>query len=69
MSGGRPGIAMGALATAGDIGSASGPLVAYALAARLELEGAYLLCLVALLSVALLSVPVVTKSQTASKRA
>jgi DHA1 family multidrug resistance protein-like MFS transporter len=67
--GGRPGIAMGALATAGDIGSASGPLVAYALAARLELEGAYLLCLVALLSVALLSVPVVTKSQTASKRA
>jgi DHA1 family multidrug resistance protein-like MFS transporter len=68
VAGDRPGMAMGVLATAGDIGSASGPLVAYALAARFDLREAYLLCLVALVSVALLSVPVVANSQIPSKR-
>jgi MFS family permease len=49
----RPGTTMGALATAGDIGSATGPLVAYALAAAFELRWVYLLCAV-LLALALL---------------
>lgn len=40
----RPGITMGALATAGDIGSATGPLVAYTLAATVDLQWVYLLC-------------------------
>jgi MFS family permease len=46
--GGRPGATMGALATAGDVGSAAGPLMAYALAARVDLQWVYLLCLGAL---------------------
>jgi MFS family permease len=44
----RPGTTMGALATAGDIGSATGPLVAYALAVSLDLRWVYLMCAVAL---------------------
>jgi MFS family permease len=40
----RSGITMGAMATAGDIGSATGPLVAYALASALDLRWVYLLC-------------------------
>jgi len=44
----RPGVTVGSLATAGDIGSASGPLVAYWLVARLDLRWVYLLCAVAL---------------------
>jgi MFS transporter, DHA1 family, multidrug resistance protein len=44
VAGDRPGVAMGALATAGDIGSAIGPLVGYALAVRLDLRWVYLLC-------------------------
>jgi MFS family permease len=44
----RPGTTMGALATAGDIGSATGPLVAYALAATFDLRWVYLLCAVLL---------------------
>jgi MFS family permease len=40
----RPGAAMGGLATAGDIGSATGPLVAYALVAVMDLRWVYLLC-------------------------
>ena len=41
---------MGAMATAGDIGSATGPLVAYALASALDLRWVYLLCAVLLAS-------------------
>jgi MFS family permease len=67
VAGRRPGVAMGALATSGDIGSAAGPLVAYALVARLNLEGAYLLCLGALVAVALISVPVVANSLSRSE--
>jgi MFS family permease len=48
----RPGTTMGALATAGDIGSATGPLAAYALAAAFDLRWVYLLC-AALLALAL----------------
>jgi DHA1 family multidrug resistance protein-like MFS transporter len=67
VAGARPGMAMGALATAGDMGSASGPLVAYALVSSLELQGVYLLCLLALMSVALLSFSALAKSRFASK--
>lgn len=45
---GRRGVTIGGLATAGDIGSATGPLVAYALAVILDLRWVYLLCAVAL---------------------
>jgi DHA1 family multidrug resistance protein-like MFS transporter len=44
VAGERPGVAMGALATAGDIGSAMGPLLGYALAVRLDLRWVYALC-------------------------
>jgi MFS family permease len=40
---------MGALATAGDIGSALGPLMAYALATNLDLRWVYLACIGVLL--------------------
>ncbi|MBN1661726.1 MAG: MFS transporter [Anaerolineae bacterium] len=43
-AGRRTGAAMGALATAGDVGSAGGPLVAYALATRLDLPWIYFGC-------------------------
>jgi DHA1 family multidrug resistance protein-like MFS transporter len=46
----RPGITMGGLATAGDIGSATGPLLAYALVTALDLRQIYLLCAVVLAS-------------------
>jgi MFS family permease len=46
----RQGMTMGGLATAGDIGSATGPLLAYALAPVLELRWVYLLCAVVLAS-------------------
>jgi DHA1 family inner membrane transport protein len=46
----RQGITIGGLATAGDIGSATGPLLAYALAPALELRWVYLLCAVVLAS-------------------
>ena len=49
-AGDRQGITMGGLATAGDIGSASGPLVAYALAVTVDLRWVYLLCAVVLAS-------------------
>jgi MFS family permease len=49
-AGDRQGISMGGLATAGDIGSATGPLVAYALAVVLDLRWVYLLCAAALAS-------------------
>jgi MFS family permease len=42
--GGRQGMTMGGLATAGDIGSATGPLLAYALAPVVSLRWVYLLC-------------------------
>jgi MFS family permease len=48
VAGARPGVAMGALATAGDIGSATGPLLGYALAVRLDLRWVYLLCVMML---------------------
>ena len=48
VGGDRPGVAMGALATAGDIGSAMGPLLGYALAVRMDLRWVYLLCAVIL---------------------
>jgi MFS family permease len=40
----RQGVTMGSLATAGDVGSATGPLLAYALAVTLDLRWIYLLC-------------------------
>ncbi len=43
-AGRRSGMAMGIMATAGDIGSATGPLAAYALASFLALHQVYLLC-------------------------
>jgi MFS family permease len=46
----RQGTTMGGLATAGDTGSAAGPLVAFALAVTLDLRWVYLLCAVALAS-------------------
>jgi MFS family permease len=46
--GDRQGITMGGLATAGDLGSATGPLLAYALAVRVDLRWVYLLCAIAL---------------------
>ncbi len=49
-AGDRQGITMGGLATAGDIGSATGPLVAYALAVTVDLRWVYLLCAVVLAS-------------------
>ncbi len=52
-AGQRSGMAMGVMATAGDMGSATGPLVAYALAAFLPLRWIYGLC-AALLALALL---------------
>jgi MFS family permease len=49
-AGNRSGITMGGMATAGDIGSAMGPLLAYALASTLDLRWVYLLCAVLLAS-------------------
>lgn len=69
VAGGRPGVAMGALATAGDIGSASGPLVAYALAAYLGLGWVYLLCALALGVVALLAGLLAKNPQSRRKKA
>jgi MFS family permease len=48
--GSRSGMTYGGLATAGDIGSAAGPLLAYALAATLDLRWVYLCCGLALVS-------------------
>jgi len=50
----RPGVAMGSMAAAGDLGSATGPLVAYALASRATLSGLYLLCASVLITALLL---------------
>lgn len=44
----RPGVTMGSLATAGDIGSAAGPLLAYALLSIVDLQWVYLFCVMAL---------------------
>jgi MFS family permease len=49
-AGKRSGTAIGGVATAGDIGSATGPLLAYALVPVLDLRQIYLLCAVALAS-------------------
>ena len=49
-AGERQGVTMGALATAGDTGSAIGPPVAYALAVTLDLRWVYLFCALALAS-------------------
>jgi MFS family permease len=49
-AGNRQGLTMGGMATAGDIGSASGPLMAYWLVGFLNLRWIYLLCAVALAS-------------------
>jgi MFS family permease len=49
-AGARQGVTMGALATAGDAGSALGPLVAYWLAVAVELQLVYLMCAVLLAS-------------------
>ena len=46
----RQGLTMGGLATAGDIGSALGPIFAFALAVVLDLRWVYLVCAVALVS-------------------
>ena len=40
----RQGRVLGALYTVGDLGSAAGPPIAYALMPWIELEGVYLLC-------------------------
>jgi MFS family permease len=45
VAGDRPGVAMGALAAAGDVGSASGPLAAYAVVAYVALPWVYLACI------------------------
>lgn len=55
-AGGRSGTAMGGVATAGDIGSAAGPLFAYALASTVGLHWVYLFCAVALTSCLLATV-------------
>ena len=55
-AGNKSGIAMGGMATAGDIGSAAGPLVAYALASVLDLRWVYLCCAVLLASCLLATV-------------
>jgi MFS family permease len=47
---GRQGRAIGALTMAGDVGSAAGPLLAYALLSVVDLRWVYLLCAVAFLS-------------------
>jgi MFS family permease len=47
---GRKGMMMGGLATAGDIGSALGPPLAYALAVTLDLRWVYVCCALALAS-------------------
>jgi DHA1 family multidrug resistance protein-like MFS transporter len=49
-TGNRKGVTMGVLATAGDIGSATGPLLAYALAVTVDLRWVYLFCAIALAS-------------------
>lgn len=49
-TGDRQGVAIGGLATAGDIGSAAGPLLAYALAVALDLRWVYLFCALVLAS-------------------
>lgn len=46
----RQGLTMGGLATAGDMGSALGPVFAFALAVVLDLRWIYFLCAVAVLS-------------------
>jgi len=43
-AGSRQGMIMGVLATAGDAGSAAGPLLAYSLAVAMDLRWVYLLC-------------------------
>ena len=52
----RPGVTMGSLATAGDIGSAAGPLLAYALLTIVNLQWVYLLCAMALTLALIVSV-------------
>jgi MFS family permease len=47
---GRQGRAIGGLATAGDVGSAAGPLLAYALVSLIDLRWVYLLCSLAFAS-------------------
>jgi MFS family permease len=47
---GRQGVTMGGLATAGDIGSALGPLLAYALVVTLDLRWVYFFCALAMAS-------------------
>jgi MFS family permease len=41
---GRAGVAMGAYATAGDVGSMAGPFLAFALLSVMDLRWVYLLC-------------------------
>ncbi len=48
--GNRQGVTMGGLATAGDIGAATGPLMAYALVVWLDLRWVYLFCAAVLAS-------------------
>jgi MFS family permease len=52
----QKGLTIGGLATAGDIGSAAGPLVAFALVAFLDLRWIYLLSALALASAMLVTV-------------
>jgi MFS family permease len=52
---GQQGMAIGGLATAGDIGSALGPPLAYALAVILDLQWVYLICVLALASALLVA--------------
>jgi MFS family permease len=53
----RQGLAVGGLATAGDIGSATGPPLAYGLAVVVGLRWVYLFCVLALVSALLVAVP------------
>ena len=52
----RQGLAVGGLATAGDIGSATGPPLAYGLAVVIGLRGVYLLCVFVLVSALLITI-------------
>jgi MFS family permease len=63
----RQGITVGGLATAGDIGSAAGPLVAYALVAILDLRWVYLIC-AAILATAMFATVGMSRSEQGDRR-
>ena len=64
----RQGLAVGGLATAGDIGSAMGPPLAYGLAVVIGLRGVYLLCVFVLVSALLITIRQRSSSSAAMTR-